>query len=357
MNVRTATDQAAWDAFLAERRFRPFLQSWTMGDVYADVGQEPVRIEARDGGSIRGICLAVVVPARRGRHLSVPYGPVLADGAALPALLEALRTEALRRGCSFVRLSPHWPRATAPSPGTLGGVPSPLHLLAEEIWYLPLRQRDPWTADGDAPPRAEEELLMGMRKTARNLVRRAERDGVTVAASPDPVTDLREFLRLHDETRARHKFTPYTNAFFRAQVARFAPRGEVSLYLARHQGEVIASSIHMHTFGETSYHHGASSSAHAKVPASYLLQWTAITDALARGDGIYNFWGIAPQVTGDDGTLRLADPRHPFAGVTLFKTGFGGALLPLAHCTDLPLKASYRATRAFERLRKWRRGF
>ena len=356
LTVTAATDHSAWDAFLAAQRFRPFLQSWTMGEVYRDVGQQPIRLEANDGTRVRGICLALDVPARRGRHLSVPYGPVVDpnDREAAAAILEALSTEARARGCSFVRLSPHWPRESAPPPGTL---PAPLHLLAEEIWYLPLRSVDPWKTEGGSAPRTEEELLAGMRKTVRNLIRRAEKEGVAVEASPDPVADLRHFIALHDETRKRHKFTPYSNAFFRAQVERFAPRKECTLYLARWQGTVIAASIHMHAFGETSYHHGASSAGHPKIPASQLLQWTAIKDALRRGDGVYNFWGIAPQVSGADGERAIADRRHPFAGVTLFKTGFGGELLPLLHCRDLPLSPTYRLTRAFEFLRKWKRGF
>ena len=102
---------------------------------------------------------------------------------------------------------------------------------------------------------------------------------------------------------------------------------------------------------------GASSSRHQKIPASYLLQWTAIKDALRRGDHVYNFWGIAPRIAGPDGELSIANPGHPFAGVTLFKTGFGGESLTLHPCIDIPLKRSYYLTRGFEYVRKWRRGF
>ena len=186
-----------------------------------------------------------------------------------------------------------------------------------------------------------------MRKTTRNLIGRAGRDGVVVTASDDPVRDLPLFLALHNETKKRHGFTPYSDALFRAQVARFAPRNECTLYLARYQGSVIAASIHMHAFGETSYHHGASSALYEKIPASYLLQWTAIKDALRRGDHIYNFWGIAPE----------GAKSHPFAGVTTFKTGFGGNSLELVHCRDLPVSAQYWITYGFETLRKWKRGF
>lgn len=192
-----------------------------------------------------------------------------------------------------------------------------------------------------------------MRSTTRNLIRRAEKDGVTIERSANPLADLHYFITLHDETRKRHGFTPYSNRFFEAQLKHFAPRNECTLYLARYQDQVISASIHMHAFGETSYHHGASTHTHRKIPSSYLLQWRAMQDAIERGDGIYNFWGIAE--LNDKG--EALNPKHPFAGVTLFKTGFGGQLESLVPCMDLPLSPAYHLTRMIELARKWKRGF
>ena len=77
MDVRTATDQREWDAFLAKEQYSPFLQSWTMGEVYRSIGQEPIRVQLMEGNTVTGIAFGHVVPAKRGRHLSVPYGPVI----------------------------------------------------------------------------------------------------------------------------------------------------------------------------------------------------------------------------------------------------------------------------------------
>jgi len=349
ITVQTATDPAAWDAALQTRRFSPFLQSWSMGQVYQDIGQEPIRLEARSDTGIVGLCFGHVVPAKRGRHLSVPYGPLLDDPSALEPMLSALRDAAVERRCAFIRLSPFIPaQDSLVSELQRLSRPSPLHLLAEHLWYLPLWHQDLWTtADASPAPVTEDLLLSGMRSTARNLIRRAAKEGVTVEASDDPVRDLPHFLALHEETRKRHGFTPYTNAFFEAQVRRFAPAKQAILYLARYQGEVIASSIHMHFGRETSYHHGASTQKYRNIPASYLLQWTAIRDALHRGDAVYNFWGVSPEGV----------EKHPFAGVRTFKTAFGGTILELMHCADVPLTAHYHLTRAIETFRKWKRGF
>lgn len=379
MNISEAADSLAWDAFLRVQPWKPFLQSWTMGEVYRDIGQEPVRLIAKDNERINGICFGHIVPAKRGKHLSIPYGPVISGKLqaesfkrTFDSLLNELQRIAKERSCSFIRMSPFWPESQLLSsqysnsqsevPKT---VPSPLHLLAEHLWLLPLK-------DGDNP-RREESILSGMRKTTRNLIRRAERDGVTIEASSDPNRDLKIFLTLHNETRLRHGFTPYTDALFAAQIRHFCARSEATLYLARFQGEVIAASIHMHFAGETSYHHGASTGKFSKIPASYLLQWIAIRDALRRGDNIYNFWGIAPtspaphpSPDGGGATPPLSPfggkgsgdrGKHPFSGVSLFKTGFGGELLNLQHCFDIPLSSKYWLTYVFEAVRRWRRGF
>lgn len=353
MDIQHATDAREWDDFLARQPWTPFLQSWGMGEVYADIGQKPVRVLVRDGNAIRGICFGHIVPARRGKHLAIPYGPVLDAGlqaqelgVLLPELFRALTSIATDEKCAFIRMSPFLEQTngdqllqTLAKTG-VRAIPSPLHLLAEHIWHLPLR-------GSDGAQKTEEELRAAMRKTTRNLIGRAERDGVTIERA-DPSVGTEHFIRLHDETRKRHGFTPYTNAFFRSQVSRFSAADSCTVYLAQYQGETIAASIHMHAFGETSYHHGASSHAHAKIPASYLLQWTAIRDALQRRDRTYNFWGIAPP---------LAGKNHPFAGVTLFKTGFGGDVMNLLHCHDVPVRPLYWITYGFEQIRKWRRGF
>lgn len=313
-----------------------------MGEVYRAIGEEPIRFSLMDEGGILGICQAMVVPAKRGRHLAVMYGPVIGESfdnlEILRLMVSELKRAAIEHQCSFIRMSPFW-RKDDPNVAilrSLGFRSSPLHLLAEHIWYLNLEGK------------TEEEILMGMRKTTRNLVRRAEREGVTVGASDDPVHDLPIFFSLYEETRKRHHFVPYPNEFIRAQVKEFSGVGsECILYIARYRDEPVAASIHMVYGGETSYHHGASSSNHPNSYASYLLQWTAIRDALKRGDHIYNFWGISPE----------GAKKHPFAGVRTFKTGFGGESLELAHCMDLPLSPKYFLTFGFEMVRKWKRGF
>lgn len=339
MNVLHASSVAQWEEFLIAQNYSPFLQSWTMGDVYDSIGEVPIRLVIEEGASIAAVCQAIVVDAKRGKHLSVLYGPVLGamsdERLAISVLIDELKNIAKEKDCSFIRVSPFMSCEHASMFHELGFRPAPLHQLAEHVWLLNLRNK------------TEEEILMNMRKTTRNLIRRAEKEGVVVKASDDPVRDLPIFFELYDETRKRHGFVPYSKKFIEAQVKNFSSKGECVFYIARYNGEPVSASIHMIYGGETSYHHGASTHKYPKIPASYLLQWRAIQDAIKRGDHIYNFWGIAPE----------GIAKHPFRGVTTFKTGFGGELLELMPCMDLPLSPKYYVTRLIETVRKMKRGF
>lgn len=337
-----------------------------MGEIYRAIGEEPVRLVVEEGGEVVGICSAVVVSAKRGRHLAVLYGPSAQMRNAkcevrkgdtshfdirishfLQVLVEKMKEIAKEKNCAFIRMSPFW---SSSDPGadvlkSLGFRPSPLHMLAEHVWYL------------DLEGKTQEDVLMGMRKTTRNLIRRAEREGVVVERSNDAVRDLPIFFELYEETRRRHHFVPYPEDFIRAQVKHFSESDECALYIARFNGEPVAASVHMIYGGETSYHHGASTAKYPKCFASYALQWKAIRDAISRGDNIYNFWGIAPGRRVENGKWKVESAKHPFAGVTTFKTGFGGQVLELVHCMDLPITSKYYLTWGFEVFRKWKRGF
>ena len=63
------------------------------------------------------------------------------------------------------------------------------------------------------------------------------------------------------------------------------------------------------------------------------------------GCNYYNFWGIAPP----------DKPKHPWAGLSVFKKGFGGFEEAYLHAQDFPISPKYYLNYVVERVRKWRR--
>lgn len=368
MKVQSFEDRTRWEAFLAAVQPPTFLQSWAWGEMQRALGEEAVRLAAVEGEAILGVTQAVTVTARRGKFLHVPHGPVLAalgrnaelgtrdSEPVFIRLVTALLDEARRLGCAFLRVSPiqentpehrEWYR-------TLGFRRAPIHLHAERLWVLDLQP-------------TEEELLAQMRKTTRNLVRRAEREGVVVRLGNDA---LEVFLRLYAETARRERFVTFPRPTIEAEVAAFSARPEgdftvlpntvkpdeveriqeesdIRVAVAEQQGEPLSAAVVPLTAWSAFYHHGASVRTRRNVPAGYALQWALIREAKRRGCAQYNFWGV---VQPD------APPSHPWHGLSLFKRGFGGREVPLVPTQDLPVSLGYWPAYAIDTLRRWKRG-
>lgn len=344
MNIRAAGDRTAWETFVRETRPPTFLQSWAWGETQRALGEEVIRLAVLEGDAIVGAAQAVTVTARRGKFLHVPHGPITQREPALAMLLGALRDEATRRHLAFLRVSPiQEDREEHRAPyRRLGFRQAPLHLHAERLWVLEL-----------APD--EHELLRGMRKTTRNLIRRSERCGVSVRLT-ESRQDLPTFLRLYNETARREHFVPFPARALEAEFDAFSTTGSVLLALAEYRGEPLAAAMIPFTPWSAFYHHGASSRAHPGMPATVALQWAVIREAKRRGCAEYNLWGIAPHRFHASTLARLHARPHPWAGLTIFKTGFGGREVPLVQAQDLPLSPRYWLTYAVDTVRRWKRG-
>ena len=329
-----------WEGFPVLQDNGLFLQSFHQAQLYKDLGQKTWLFECVQSNGVRVRSLVTKVEARRGVFLFLPYGPMV-DGelclANLEGFFSVLKDFARQERAAFIRMSPFW-QDTVDRRELLQGCgfrKAPLHMLAETLWLLELNK-------------SEEHLLSEMDKKHRNLIRRAEKEGVSLTMTADSQATER-FITMHWQTVERHGFTPYTKDYFRQQVQQFAPDNQVIVAEAWWQGELLASAIVMFYGNVAAYHHGASSSQpeHRKMPASYLLQWEIIREAMRRGCHSYNFWGIAPS----------EDSKHPFYGITHFKTGFGGYRYDLVPAHDLVIHPKYYLNWTVEKLRKWKRGF
>ena len=205
---------------------------------------------------------------------------------------------------------------------------------AENTWILELHDD-------------EETLLKNMRQTTRNLIRRGEREGVEIKMSQSK-SSLTGLIKLLNETAKRHNFVAFSKNYIETEFNAFKETGEAQVFEEYFEGKLASSAV-IFFYGDTAvYRHGASTSDRIKCQPSYLLQWHAIKEAKKRGIKYYNFWGIAP---------NNGPKNHPFAGITTFKTGFGGKQKNLLHCQDLPISKKYWLNWTIETFRRVKRGF
>lgn len=182
--------------------------------------------------------------------------------------------------------------------------------------------------------RTEEDVLKGMNQLWRRNIKKADKMGVEVARGERG--DLKAFHDLYLHTAKRDDFTPRPASYFETMYD--ALLGEdperIQLWLARHEGDLVAATISIRVGTHAWYSYGASSSEKRDVRGSNAVQWAMIRDALSAGAHIYDMRGITETLDADDSHV----------GLIQFKVGTGGEAVEYAGEWDLPLnKPLYKA--------------
>ena len=342
MEIKEVTNKQEWEDFIAGCTEKTFLQSWAWGDFHKSLGNNIWRFGIFQEGSLVAGVLTIKISAKRGSFLLVPHGPVIKPDVhdtkleVLKLLQEKLRELAKMEKVDFIRISPIMKR-TQENIGlfaNLGFGQGPLHYHPESSWKLNIE-----------PDR--EKLLDSMRKTTRYLVKKALQDkDIEIIKSTD-VNDMELFYKLHTPVAKIQKFVPFSLDYLKKEFSAFLQDNNIVLYFAKYKGQYIATSFEIFWSGIGFYHHAALLPEFHKVPVSVLLQWEAIKEAKSRGCKVYDFWGYADPV---------GDPKHPYAGPTLFKMGFGGYVDEYVKTQDFVITYKYWINYIIEVARKMKRG-
>lgn len=186
--------------------------------------------------------------------------------------------------------------------------------------------------------RSQDDLLAGMNQLWRRNIRKAAKEGVEVSAGTRE--DLPEFHRIYLETAERDDFTARPLSYFEGMwdAMNQETPGRLALYLARHEGDLVAATTMVQVGTHAWYTYGASTTAKRHVRGSNAIQWRMICDALDHGADIYDLRGI---------TATL-DPDDSHVGLIQFKAGTGGDAVEYLGEWDLPIqRVLYRAFTAY----------
>ena len=206
-------------------------------------------------------------------------------------------------------------------------------------FHVPLRRTEGREA---GEPRTEDEVLAGMNQQWRRNIKKAAKAGVEVRVGT--ANDLPAFHELYVHTAERDGFTPRPLGYFRTMLEALGAEEEdrIRLYLAEHEGDLVASTLAIRVGGHVWYSYGASSSEKRDVRGSNAIQWRMMQDAIAAGADVYDLRGITD-------TLDAGDPH---VGLIQFKVGTGGEAVEYAGEWDLPLNgAIYQAFSIYMRRR------
>ena len=342
-------------AFLASRPSASFLQCSSWGEVKREWRSESIGWYDEQGTLVgAGLVLYRQIPKVAKFLAYLPEGPVI-DWAAedLDGWLRPMVAHLQAQGAFGVKMGPpvalrRWNGATikaaiaAKSAKRLADVQADSTDPAGERVAATLRRlgwRPPADEGGFAAGqpqhvfqvplagRDEAELLAGFNQLWRRNIKKADKAGVEVVRGD--ADDLPAFHTLYLETAARDGFTGRPLSYFQqmwsAMTAEDADR--IRLYLARHEGDLVAATTMVRVGDHAWYSYGASSSSKRDVRGSNAIQWRMVRDAREAGAAVYDLRGITD-------TLDESDPHF---GLIQFKLGTGGEAVELLGEWDLPL--------------------
>lgn len=152
----------------------------------------------------------------------------------------------------------------------------------------------------------------GFQGRARNMIRKAEKSGVTVRQVAPDANHVERYYGMLQETFRRQGLRPaHPLHLYREMGEHLSPHQWLQMLVAEHEGEWVAGAIFL-TYGERMvYLSGVSNDAGRRLAGNSLLQWEAIKIACERGASEYDLGG-----TGN-------------TAIDKFKASFGGQ--PYAH--------------------------
>lgn len=330
--VRISPTKAEWDTALAAFPEANFLQSWQWGEFQSRLHKNTERLIVYSDDKVVSAAQMVIEEAKRGTYAALAGGPLLQwkDLQLVQYTFAQLKRVAAEHNCWFIRFRPQSLKTAVPQVALteIKAQLAPMHLTADLTLQLDITQ-------------SEDVLLQGMRKNTRGEIRKAERLGITTKLSTD-AHELRRFYEQQLAVAEKHHFVPFSYAFLYEQFLVFSQQNAAFLIHAYHDDQLLATAFIICFNGEAVYHYGISTDANAKLPGAAAAQWAAILESKRRGLQRYNFWGIAPE------DLK----QHRFAGVSLFKRGFGGEEVAYLPAHDVPLTPLYWISWVFEQVRR-----
>ncbi len=165
----------------------------------------------------------------------------------------------------------------------------------------------------DGSAKTEAEVLKGMNQLWRRNIKKADKAGVEVRTGER--ADLARFHEVYLETAGRDGFTGRALSYFETMwdALNAEEDGRMQVYLAEHEGDLVAATTMIRVGTHSWYSYGASTTAKRDVRGSNAIQWRMIRDAVGAGCSVYDLRGITEGVGKDD---QL--------GLIQFKVGTGG---------------------------------
>jgi lipid II:glycine glycyltransferase (peptidoglycan interpeptide bridge formation enzyme) len=345
-------------AFIAARPSASHMQVPSWGEVKPDWRAESLGWFVEEGGQLVGVGLVLYRPVPKlKKYLAyLPEGPVIDWHAAdLDRWLDPMLAHLKSQGAFTVKMGPPVAVRRWSADAVKAAIADPdarrlrdaeptsyeprAYEVADRLRRAGWQQTEPGAEDGFAAGqpryvfqvpfagRSLDDIHRGLNQQWRRNIKKAEKAGVKVVQGG--YDDLPAFYELYAETAERDRFIPrplpYFQRMWTALTAEHPDR--MRLYLAHHDGEILAAATMLTVGQHVWYSYGASTSRRREVQPNNAMQWRMMTDAHQLGAAVYDFRGI---------TDTLEESNH-LLGLLRFKAGAGGEAVEYLGEWDFPL--------------------
>ena len=274
VSLAGAKDRQAWNDYVERRSDGPARALYEWRDLLEQLYpvDAPLFVARRGDGGIAGVLFTYHLRERGHTLYSPPLGLLADDQAAGTALLDAARDCCRDRGL-------------ARSIITSGrqSIPASCRRWTKTTVLLPL--------DGSA-----DEMWKGMRDKTRNMVRKAERNGLKLGRGFDYIDG---FYDAYLERLGEKEINLHSRGFFTRLAEVMGDHAE--LFVAFKEGKVLGGMIFLYSRRTASYLYNACHASALSLGTNNFLMWEAMKDGLERGvraielgestvgGGVYNF--------------------------------------------------------------------
>jgi len=338
MQIKEVKNKDLWNLALDNFGYSTMFLSWEWSEFERSIGNKFENWGLFDGDKLIGLIPIKIINAKRGRYIHVRHGPLIdwSNDTLVNSVISFLRKKAMEEGSSFIRISPLLSRTRDNKQilKELKFVPSNTHATDAELTVvLDLTK-------------GTDTILSEMRKTTRNLIRKAQKIGVSVRHTSD-LSLFNDFSKVYLDTVKRKKWVAYSIDYIKKEYLTFARTGCAEIFVAYLNDKAISASIFIKHRNQVIYHYSGSLTEFRNIPSAYLLHWEAIKYFKSAGFSLYNFWGVCPE----------NQKNHPWYGLSLFKRGFTNKEMEFIHAHDLVVSPLGHLTRIYDYIESKFKGY
>ncbi len=357
MIVQEITDKKVWNDFFNTQNAPSLHHTWEWGEFQKKLHYDILRLGVYDNKKLVTITLVIKIRSKRGNFLLIPHGPIFnipsenlsvtikSDNEStileiINTLTQHLSEIASKERFWFIRMAPILSNLPQHKDilSKAGYRQAPIYIHAETMWAVDVSQ-------------SEEDILKGMRKNTRYLIKKGIKDAIEITQHTTSES-LDEFWRLYEQTFTREHFTPFPKSYINAEFEAFNAEKAATVLLGRmpsnfdQEGlsKYLAASLVLFTNTTGFYHQGAST--HSDYPVTYQLQWQTILETKKRGCKYYNFYGI----------YNPGRTPRAWQGLSLFKRGFGGFQVDYIPTHDYVISPLYITSYCIDKYLAFKRG-